>query len=154
MLDRVRHTTVSRRIHSATLCNMTSFRLGRFTSETARHDSVRVNQAGLTMEHYFSAFSWAITRQPVRSYGTTVNSGQDGGSYRYGNKNSGTLMTPTGGETTATGRNVIITPRPASAQFGRYWVNSRWALKYHISHTRQGNLHSMSNFNLAVQHSH
>ena len=106
------------------------------------------------MEHYFSAFSWAITRQPVRSYGTTANSGQDGGSYRYGNKNSGTLMWFTGSEVIATGRNVIITPRPTSAQFGRHWVDSRWALKYRISHTRQGNLHSRSDFNLAAEHSH
>ena len=106
------------------------------------------------MEHYFSAFSWAITRQPVRSYGTTANSGQIGGSYHYGDKKSGILMWSTGGQAIAIGRNVIITPRPTHALFGRYWVDSRWALKYRISHTRQGNLHSRSGFNLAVQYSH
>lgn len=120
--------------------------------KTTRYDTVRVNQALLMLEHYFSSFSWAVAWRPAHAFGTNANSAEVRGSYYYGDKNSVGVILAGGKEAASIGSTVTLTDLRSAALVGRHWLNREWALNYAIGSTRQGNFYVRNGMTLGVQY--
>ena len=120
--------------------------------KTTRYDTVRVNQALLMLEHYFSNFSWAVAWRPAHAFGTNANSAEVRASYYYGDKNSVGVIVVGGKEAANIGNAVILTDLRSAALVGRHWLNREWALNYGIGSTRQGDFYVRNGMTLGVQY--
>lgn len=118
-----------------------------------RYNSVNVNQASLTLEHYFSSFSVAATWRPVQALGTHASGMELRGSYYYGNANSVGFIASSGQEaTTVNAGTVLLADVRATALLGRHWLSPQWAVNYALSHTRQGSFYNRNSIYLGAEY--
>jgi YaiO family outer membrane protein len=120
--------------------------------KSTRYNDVSVEQSILMVEHYVSAFSWAVAWRPVRVSDTSTSSAELRGSYYYGEKNAVTLSASNGQEATIDNTLVTLANVSSIALSGRHWVNRDWALTYVLNSTHQGDYYSRNGLRIGVQY--
>lgn len=121
-------------------------------ARTTRYDAVRVNQGLLMLEHYVSAFSWALAWRPARAYGATAHGVELRGSYYYNDRNALTLSLGAGKEATSLPAGVVLAEVRSLVLTGRHALDRDWTLTYAAGVTRQGDFYTRRGINLGVQY--
>jgi len=117
-----------------------------------RYSKTTVNQASLTLEHYFSNFSLAGTWKPARALGVGASSADLRGTYYYGNANLIGVIVSSGREAvTIDASTVVLADVRGAALVGRHWLSSHWALKYALSNQRQGRFYNRQSVHLGAE---
>jgi len=117
-----------------------------------RYSAANVNQASLTLEHYFSSFSLAGTWKPARTLGVGANSADLRGTYYYGNANSIGVIVSSGREAaTIDAGTVALTDVRGAALVGRHWLSTHWAFSYALSSERQGRFYTRQSVHLGAE---
>lgn len=120
---------------------------------TKRYSTTHVNQASLTLEHYFSSFRMTAAWRPVRALGVKASSVELRGAYYYGNANSVGFIVSSGREATSVNANtVLLADVRSTALLGRHWLNPQWAINYAVARNRQGSFYNQSSVRLGVQY--
>lgn len=122
--------------------------------KTTHYNDTVVQQGTVMLEHYVSAFSWALAWRPVRALGSTPSSTELRGSYYYGERDVITLSLADGQEASEVAANDIrLADVRSVALNGRHWLNRDWALTYVVSSTRQGTFYTRNGLRIGVQYS-
>lgn len=122
--------------------------------KTTHYNDTVVQQGTVMLEHYVSAFSWAVVWRPVRALGSTPSSTELRGSYFYGDRHIVTLSLADGQEASEVAANDIrLADVRAVALNGRHWLSRNWAFTYVASSTRQGNFYTRNGLRIGVQYS-
>jgi YaiO family outer membrane protein len=120
---------------------------------TKRYSNTHVNQASLTLEHYFSAFSMSAAWRPVRALGVNASSVELRGAYYYGNANSVGFIVSSGQEATSVNANTVLLANVRStALLGRHWLSPQWAINYAVARNRQGSFYNQSSVHLGAEY--
>lgn len=120
--------------------------------KTVDYDEVKVNQATLMLEHYFSSFSWSAAWRPARAFGVIAHSADLRATYYYDDKSSVGAIVAGGREATNIAGNVVLADVRSFAVIGHHWLNSAWTLSYAVAHTRQGDFYIRNGINLGVRY--
>ncbi|MBC7600265.1 MAG: YaiO family outer membrane beta-barrel protein [Polaromonas sp.] len=118
-----------------------------------RYDTVRVDQANLMLEHYFSSFSVSAAWKPVRASGVSSESAELRFSYYYGDANFAGLIVSNGQEATSiTPSTVVLADVRAIALLGRHWLTRQWAMNYALTRAQQGNFYTRNSVRLGAEY--
>ena len=118
-----------------------------------RYDTVRVDQANLMLEHYFSSFSVSAAWKPVRASGVSSESAELRFSYYYGDANFAGLIVSNGQESTSiTPSTVVLADVRAIALLGRHWLTRQWAMNYALTRAQQGNFYTRNSVRLGAEY--
>lgn len=118
-----------------------------------RYNTVNVNQASLTLEHYFSSFSLAATWRPARALDTNASSAELRGTYYYGSTNSIGFIASSGQEATTVNANtVLLADVRTAALLGRHWLSPQWAINYAVARTLQGSFYNRNSVHLGAEY--
>ena len=118
-----------------------------------RYNTVRVDQANLMLEHYFSSFSVSAAWKPVRASGVRSESAELRFSYYYGDANFAALIVSNGQEATSiTPSTVVLADVRATALLGRHWLTRQWAVNYAVTRTQQGSFYTRNSVRLGAEY--
>ena len=118
-----------------------------------RYDTVRVDQANLMLEHYFSSFSVSAAWKPVRASGVSSESAELRFSWYYGDANFVGVIVSNGQEATSiTPSAVVLADVRATALLGRHWLTRQWAVNYALTRTQQGNFYTRNSVRLGAEY--
>ena len=118
-----------------------------------RYDQVNVNQGRLALEHYFSSFSVVAAWRPVRAFGVDTASSEFRANYYYADHSFVGVSVSHGREATFVNAGSVVLANVRSAALtGRHELPRHWAIRYALTHTRQGDFHSRDGVQLGVEY--
>lgn len=116
------------------------------------YSAASINQASLTLEHYFASYRLAAIWRPTRAFGTVVHGGEVRFDRYYGDASSIGIAVAAGQEAaTLDGGTVAVSDIRSIVFNGRHWIDPDWALHYEIGRVRQGDAYTRQGVVLGVQ---
>lgn len=127
--------------------------LVRGGARTTRYDEDRVNQASLSLEHYFKDYGVTVSWLPTHVFGVTAHSYAVQAGWYYGDRDSVSLTLATGREATTVARGVELGKVQSVGVGGRHMLSPAWAANYGVSYTRQADLYTRKGLSVGLAYS-
>jgi YaiO family outer membrane protein len=122
-------------------------------AKNTEYDNASAARINLGVEHYFSAFRWAIDWRPTRAVGVTAHSTDARFDYYYNDTDSVGILVAAGQEASnVDGRGVVVSSVRTAAVVGRHGLNRNWLLRYGIERVKQGDFYHRTGIRLGAQY--